>query len=114
MNQLLRVFMVSSLILVFVVLRSIRRQHVRVEYSVSWLIAAIIVFALSWMPWLLRRITALLGLNDDSTTLFFLVFLVFLGVFYRFSAILSDLKDMNIALSQKVALLEYQVRSRDA
>jgi hypothetical protein len=38
---------------------------------------------------------------------------VFLVVFYRFSVVVSDLKDNNIALAQKVAILEYQIGTID-
>jgi hypothetical protein len=36
---------------------------------------------------------------------------VFLVVFYRFSVIMSDLKDANIALAQRLAIVEYQVEN---
>jgi hypothetical protein len=38
---------------------------------------------------------------------------VFLLVFYRFSVRISNLKDANIALTQRVAILEYRLQSRD-
>ena len=39
------------------------------------------------------------------------LFAVFLFVFYRFSVMVSHLKESNIALTQRVAILEYYVRS---
>jgi hypothetical protein len=45
--------------------------------------------------------------------LLLVLFCVFLVVFYRFSVRISDLKDANIALAQRVAILEYQLRSID-
>ena len=36
---------------------------------------------------------------------------VFLLIFYRFSIIISQLKDDNIALAQRVAILEYHIQS---
>ena len=36
---------------------------------------------------------------------------VFLLVLYRISMILSSLKDNNIALAQRVAILEYQINT---
>jgi len=38
---------------------------------------------------------------------------VFLLVFYRFSVIISELKDANIALAQRVAILQYRLESLD-
>ena len=42
MEELLNVMTVFSLALFMVVLRSLRRAHIRVEYSVSWLGASLI------------------------------------------------------------------------
>jgi hypothetical protein len=36
---------------------------------------------------------------------------VFLIMFFRFSVIISHLRDDNIALAQRVAILEYHLRS---
>jgi hypothetical protein len=36
---------------------------------------------------------------------------VFLLMFFRFSVIISHLRDDNIALAQRVAILEYHLRS---
>jgi hypothetical protein len=36
---------------------------------------------------------------------------VFFVVFYRFTVMISHLKDANIALTQRVAILEYYIRS---
>ena len=38
---------------------------------------------------------------------------VFLVVLYRFSLIISRLKDSNIALAQRVAILEFHLESLD-
>lgn len=112
MDRLLNVVAVFSLGLAAVVLLSLRRSHIRVEYSVSWLAAAVILFALSRSKELLVRLAAFIGVADAPFALLIMVFCVFLVVFYRFSVIISDLKDANIALAQKVAILEYRIGSQ--
>lgn len=112
MIRLLDVLAALSLLLMLMVLRSVRRQHVRVEYSVAWLVAAAVLLALSRMPVTLARFGAWLGFQQATDALTFLVSIVFLGVFYRFSVIVSALKDNNIALAQRVAILEFQLRSQ--
>ena len=47
MDRLLNVTAVLSVILLIVVLASVRRAHIRVEYSVSWLLAAVAMLALA-------------------------------------------------------------------
>jgi hypothetical protein len=109
MERLLNVFAILSGLLILVILRSVRREHIRVEYSVSWLTAAITVLVLSRFHWLLEKIASLFGIADPALALLLIVFSVFLAVFYRFSVVISALKDANIALAQKVAILEYRI-----
>lgn len=111
MDRLSIALSVFSLILILIVLRSVRRAHIRVEYSVSWLGAALMLLVLSASSTLLERLASLLGVNNPPMALLMLVLLVFLFVFYRFSVIVSNLKDANIALTQRLAILEYQLRS---
>jgi hypothetical protein len=100
-----------SLTLIVLVLRSVRRAHIRVEYSVSWLGAAVTLLVLSRSDWALERVARLLGIDDPPLALLLIVGCLFLIVFYRFSIVMSDLKDANISLAQRVAILEYHLRS---
>jgi len=111
MDRLLNVVSGLSIALALMVLVSVRRDHIRVEYSVSWLGAAIVVFLLSRAKGTLHWISGLLGIQDPPLALILLVACVFIVVFYRFSIRISDLKDSNIALAQRVAILEYQIHS---
>lgn len=107
--HLLNVMTVFSILLFAVILLSVRRSHIRVEYSVTWLGAAAILIVLSRSRTLLNWLAWALGVTDTATTLIMIVFCVFLAVFYRFSVIISDLKDANIAMAQRVAILEFQI-----
>lgn len=113
MERLLDVLALIGIVLIFVILRSVRRANIRVEHSVSWLAAAAAIIALSRSEWLLEHLRQLLGLSDSALALLFAILIVFLGVFYRQSRAVSELKDMNITLTQRVAILEYNLRSRD-
>ncbi|MGQ9917684.1 MAG: DUF2304 domain-containing protein [Bryobacteraceae bacterium] len=113
MIELLDVLTGLGVLLLLVVLRAIRREHIRVEHSVSWLAAALALIFLSRCgPWLAAVANAL-GIREPALVLLFLILIVFLGVFYRFSRVVSELKDMNITLTQRVAILEFLLRERD-
>jgi hypothetical protein len=112
MDRLLQIFTALSIGLMLVVLRSVRREHIRVEYSVSWLGAALLLFALSLMPAALARLAQWFGLTQSSEALLLIALFVFIAVFYRFSLVISALKDNNIALAQRVAILEYHIRQQ--
>ncbi len=112
MNGLLNFMTGLSLALIVLVLASVRRAHIRVEYSVSWLGAAVTLLALSRFAWLRERVAGLLGLADPALALLLLVGCLFLLVLYRVSIVVSELKDSNIALAQRVAILEFHLRAR--
>ena len=111
MHHLLNVVTIFSVILLAIVLISVRRAHIRVEYSVSWLGAAVTLLVLSRSRTLLDWLTRALGVSDPPIGLIMIVFCVFLGVFYRFSVVISQLKDANIAMAQRVAILEYHIEA---
>ncbi|HXA65860.1 MAG TPA: DUF2304 domain-containing protein [Bryobacteraceae bacterium] len=113
MERLLNAMTILSIVLMLVILYSVRRSHIRVEYSVSWLAAAIILLVLSRSPGALNWIAGQLGLTYPPLALMILVFCVFLVVTYRFSVVISDLKDGNIAMAQRLAIVEFQLQNRD-
>ncbi len=111
MDRLLNVMTGLSALLILLVLVSVRRARIRVEYSVTWLIGAVALLVLSRARGLLQAIAGLLGVTYPPLALLLLVGGVFLIIFYRFSVIISQLKDDNIALAQRVAILEYHIQS---
>lgn len=111
MERLLNVTTVVAIVLLLIVLFSIRRAHIRVEYSVSWLFAAVGLLALSRMPVVMQYAAEHVGLgNDPPLALFLTAAAVFLIMFYRYSVIVSHLRDDNIALAQRVAILEFHIQ----
>lgn len=111
MDRLLNVVSILSAGMIVVVLASLRRAHIRVEYSVSWLGAAVTLLVLSRFEPALDWLAGVLGISDPPLAIVFVAFSVFLLVFYRFSVMISELKDANIALAQRVAILQYQIES---
>jgi hypothetical protein len=111
MDRLLNVTTVVSALLFVIVLFSVRRAHIRVEYSVSWLLAAFAMLVLSRQKPLLDRVRDWMGLPDSPLSLFLLAGAVALIMLFRFSIVISHLRDDNVALAQRVAMLEYRVRA---
>ncbi|HLJ45403.1 MAG TPA: DUF2304 domain-containing protein [Bryobacteraceae bacterium] len=110
--RLLNVMTVFSAGLIVLVLFSVRRAHIRVEYSVSWLAAGFFLLLFSRFPGLLRSIAHFTGMESTALALILLTLCVFLIVFYRFSVIISNLKDANIALAQRLAIVEFQLNQK--
>ena len=110
MDRLLNVTAGLSVVLLIVVLASVRRAHIRVEYSVSWLLAAVAMLVLSRNYTALEFVRRWSGLPDTPLTLFLFIGGVFLLMFFRFSVIISHLRDDNIAMAQRVAIIEYHIQ----
>ncbi|MBC8118419.1 MAG: DUF2304 domain-containing protein, partial [Burkholderiaceae bacterium] len=81
------------------------------EYSVSWLTAAMVLLILSLNRALVDWLTQFIGVDQPSVAIVFVILSVFLVVFYRFSLRISAMKDANIALAQRLAILEYRLTS---
>ncbi len=113
MDRMLNVMTVFSILLLGLVLASVRRAHIRVEYSVSWLAAALVLLIVSRWQGLLNRITAFLGVSEAPLALLMTAGAVFVIVLYRLSMMISHLKDSNIALVQQVAILEFRLECLD-
>ena len=111
MDHLLDVMTVFSIGLIVMVMFSVRRAHIRVEYSVSWLTAAIVLLIVSRNQGILEWLAGFMHISSPPLALLLFALFVFLIVFYRFSVRISDLKDANIALAQRLAILEYQLRA---
>jgi len=113
MHRLTNVMIGFSVLLMVWVLASVRRAHIRVEYSVSWLAAALVLFVLSEWEGLQLWLADALGVKDAPVAMLMFAGAVFLVVLFRFSMIISRLKDSNIALMQRVAILEFRLTAMD-
>jgi hypothetical protein len=111
LDRLLHWTTALSIVLIVLVLSSVRRAHIRVEYSVSWLIASIALLVLSLNPALLESASGLFGITYAPVALLLIAGATFLLVFFRLSVIISKLKDDNIALAQRLAIVEYHLRN---
>ncbi|MBZ5635711.1 MAG: DUF2304 domain-containing protein [Acidobacteriia bacterium] len=109
MDRLFDVVAVFSLVLIVWVLSSVRRAHIRVEYSVSWLLAGTVLLILARWRTLDDWMAAALGISDSFIALAMIAGAAFLVVLYRLSLRISGLKDSSITLAQQVAILEFRL-----
>ena len=111
MERFLLVLTIFSVTIIVAVLVSIRRAHIRVEYSVSWLTAALLMLFVSLNRGFVQWMAESVGVEHPPVAVLMVLFGIFLVVIYRLSLRLSALKDASIALAQRVAILEYQLKS---
>lgn len=103
---------VFCVLLVARIILSVRREHIRVEYSMAWLGAAVLLLGLSLSNTALDWLSSLVGVADASFILMMIAGVLFLLTFLRFSIEVSGLKDHNIVLAQKIGMLEWEVNKQ--
>jgi hypothetical protein len=111
MDRLFDVVAVFSLVLIVWVLSSVRRTRIRVEYSVSWLLAGAVLLVLARWRTLDAWVAAVLGISDSFTALAMIASAAFLMVLYRLSLRISAMRDSSITLAQQVAILEFRLEA---
>ena len=79
----------------------------------SWLVASVVLLLLSRSSSSLAWIARQLGLNDPPLALVILIVCMFTVVIYRLSVRISDLKDANIAMTQRLAIVEFRLEKHN-
>jgi hypothetical protein len=102
------VFVLIGLLTIAGTLVSLRREHIRAEYSVSWLVVGVVLTTLAALPKVLDRVALAFGASPDTFLLIAGGTLIATLVF-EISRVVSRLRDENVMLAQRVAILEYRI-----
>ena len=102
---------VLSVILLFITFELIRKERLRVEYSLLWLFTgvAILVFSLRPEFFLSQFFAKITGLFYLSAVVM-IAFVFLLLIVLHFSVVISKLTDRNKELAQRHALLELEFK----
>jgi hypothetical protein len=111
-ERLLNAISIVLLVAFLAVLAAVRRERIRVEYSVSWLLAVGSLLLLSRWRWFHGWLAGVLGVGD-AFALLLLAGGAFVVVVYRLSIRISALRDSNIKLAQQLAILQLRVEMLD-
>jgi hypothetical protein len=95
----------GSLTLLVFIVELVRRRRLKEEYSVLWVLTALVLLLLAVWGALLRELAHFIGADSQASTLYFfgLLFVVFLLL--HFSMRVSNLERRVIVLVQEIALL---------
>lgn len=102
------VFLIAGSLTIAGTLVSLRREHIRPEYSVSWLAVGAVLTGMALFPNLAKRFSAILGLEPQT---FFLILggALISALVFGISRVVSRLRDENVLLAQKIAILEFRI-----
>jgi hypothetical protein len=103
---------VAAVILMLVILELIRSRRLQERYALLWLLTGIVILVLSAWRGALSRLADMVGIAYPPSALFVLASLFVLIVLLHYSTVISKLSDQNRILAQRLAMLEYELRSR--
>jgi len=95
----------GALLLLLLIVDLVRRRRLKEEYSVLWVITALVLLVLASWYGLLQQITDAIGGVADSSTLFFFGLLFAFFMLLHFSVRVSALERRLTALVQEIGLL---------
>jgi hypothetical protein len=104
------VMILGSVGLLLIVLELVRRRRLKEEYSLLWLLTAVVLLALSLWSSSLDLIAKIVGIFYPPTALFVVGFGFVLLLLLYFSTIISKLSSENNNLTQRLAILDWRVR----
>jgi len=104
------VMILGSVGLLLIVLELVRRRRLKEEYSLLWLLTAVVLLALSLWRSSLDLIAKIVGIFYPPTALFVVGFGFVLLLLLYFSTIISKLSGENNSLTQRLAILDWRVR----
>ena len=104
------VMILGSIGLLLIVLELVRRRRLKEEYSLLWLLTAVVLLALSLWRSSLDLIAKLMGIFYPPTALFVVGFGFVLLLLLYFSTIISKLSGENSSLTQRLSILDWRVR----
>ena len=101
---------VGSLLLILLILELIRRKKLKEKYALLWLFSSFSMLILSIWRDLLEKFSYLVGIAYAPATLFLFIILFGLMLFLHFSVIVSILSEKIKKLTQKIGLLEKEIK----
>jgi hypothetical protein len=103
------IFLMMGLVTIVLTLASLRRDHIRPEFSVSWLVFGAVVALLAFFPGMPDRIARAVGL-DPALCFTIGAGMLVAALVFEMSHTVSRLRDENVILAQRVAILEFEIR----
>jgi hypothetical protein len=95
----------GAVAILLLILELVRRRKLKEEYSVLWVMTAVVVLVLALWYDLLDRVTRLIGGSLPSSTLFFFGLVFILILLLHFSVRISSLERRMTALIQELGLM---------
>ena len=102
----------SLVFLIFVILL-VRNKRIKEEYSVLWLVFGLIFLLISVWRDILIKFSDFIGIAyPPAAFILILIFAIFL-ILIQYSVVISNLKEKNKDLTQRLGLLENEMKNKE-
>jgi hypothetical protein len=98
----------GAVVILMMVIELVRRRKLKEEYSVLWVVTAVLTLLVSIWFSLLQNVTDAIGAISPASTLFFFGLLFCLVLLLHFSVRISSLERRLTSLVQEVGLLSVE------
>ena len=101
---------IAAILLLALIFELIRSRRLQERYALLWLATGAVILFFSLWRGALGRFADLIGIAYPPSALFVVASLFILIVLLHYSTVISELSERNLALAQRLALLEEQLK----
>ena len=110
-SSTLRIFMLLAILIYFAILAVlVRKNSLRLKYSLLWFLAGLVMLILAVWPQLLYGFSKLVGISMPVNALYAFMFFFVIIILVALTSIASALNDKVKTLCQQQAILEERIR----
>lgn len=104
------IMVLIGLAMLLFVLNMVRRRQIREQYSLLWIITAVVITFSAVFIRAVERLSHLVGVYYPPAFLFLLAILLMFILQFHVSTVISSLREQNRSLAQDLGLLANEVR----
>ncbi len=108
MDRITILAVAGSAVLFLYIFEMVRQRRLRTEYSILWLLGALVILVLSLKRDWLERVSHAVGIYYPPSFLFLAGIFFILLILIHFSITISKLYQMNKKMAQEIALLKHR------
>jgi hypothetical protein len=101
---------IAATLLLGAIFELIRRRRLQERYALLWLLTGFVIFLLAVWRGALVKISTAVGIAYPPSALFVIAAFFILVVLLHYSTVISELSERNVALAQRLALLEQRLK----
>ncbi len=115
MSPFLRAEMiVLALLIVTIIVRSVNRKKLRIQYSFAWLVIAAALLAVAFFPGIVVWLCGITGIETPSNLIYLFGILILLLISFYQTALLSKQADRITRLTQVLSIEKFYREQKEA